>query len=361
VIDRVSIQNFQSLTDVRLRMGRFTALVGRSSSGKSAVVRALQLLAHNARGTSYVTEGQTIATVAADIGDVTVAVRRGKGTSEYVLRREDTAPEKFTKCSTSVPDEVSVAMGFAEVQGIDLNFAGQFDAPFLLRETGTTVAKVLGDLTQVNVLYEASREANRRRKEVGGKVKSAREERDRLKDALQQYRDLREHDQMLTSARESRASLAVQVQHRDDLLRAVERAERVAKATDLIAERQAALVTIDRAEIEVLAERAAQATAFRRAAEDATYHSDRLASIHEQQALPGVSVDEVASLLARQEQATALRAAADAADRHEEIAQEATALAAEHEARARELREQAQELLKDHGCPTCGREWEDAA
>jgi hypothetical protein len=47
--------------------------------------------------------------------------------------------------------------------GIDkyhLNFAQQFDMPFLLDDSGSKVAKILGEITNVNVLYAANRQAN---------------------------------------------------------------------------------------------------------------------------------------------------------------------------------------------------------
>ena len=41
-----------------------------------------------------------------------------------------------------------------------LNFAQQFDMPFLLDDSGSKVAKILGEITNVNVLYAANRQAN---------------------------------------------------------------------------------------------------------------------------------------------------------------------------------------------------------
>jgi hypothetical protein len=47
----------------------------------------------------------------------------------------------------------------------DLWVAGQFDRPYLLTETGSAVASVLGRLTNVTLIYAAVRECNRRASE----------------------------------------------------------------------------------------------------------------------------------------------------------------------------------------------------
>lgn len=357
MLSRLTIQNYQSLHDVRLTMGRFTALVGRSSSGKSAVVRALQLLAHNARGTSYVTEGQTLTTVAADFGDHTIAVRRGKGTSEYVVGTGAMATEKFTKCGTTVPEQVAALMSFAEVEGTDLNFSGQFDAPFLLDVPGSKVAKVLGDLTQVNLLYEASREANRRRREVTGKVKSTGEEVARLRETLQQYRDLPQEAAVITSARQTRDAVAQQAQTADDLRAAAERAERVEGLVVLLAEKLDGLPEFDTATLDRLLVTAADADAYVAAA-DAYVHTESLvhgfAEILDRPRVSGEEIEKVAALATEMEE---LRQQAEAA----EFYARADALCAERiEAFGRTIaahEERIEQMFKDHGCPLCERPW----
>jgi hypothetical protein len=53
----IQILGYQSLSEVRLRLGRFTVLRGHTGAGKSSVVRAMQLVAFNAPGASYVSRG----------------------------------------------------------------------------------------------------------------------------------------------------------------------------------------------------------------------------------------------------------------------------------------------------------------
>jgi energy-coupling factor transporter ATP-binding protein EcfA2 len=180
-VDAVRIKDFQSLADVELELGRLSVLVGPSNSGKSAVLRAIKALTHNVSSpATIVRHGAKKATVAIGIGDPEggggyVVFERGKSLSQYHVDGPgigaDLPRETYAKAGTSVPDDIAKLFRFVEVEGEDLNFALQFDRPFLLDAPATKVAKVLGDLTGITTIYEAVREANRRRLEITARLK----------------------------------------------------------------------------------------------------------------------------------------------------------------------------------------------
>ena len=169
----LSLTDFQSHQSTHLQFGPFTVIVGSSSSGKSAIVRALRLVADNARGTSYVRQGAQRTIVALELSgsepvldaSTVVTVERGKNVSSYTLRLPGmhNEPVVYTKCASGVPEGVSSALGLGDSK---LWIAGQFDGPYLLGETGAEVARVLGRLTNVDMIYAAVREANRRASEA---------------------------------------------------------------------------------------------------------------------------------------------------------------------------------------------------
>lgn len=169
----VTLNDFQSHRNTHLPLGPFTVIVGSSSSGKSALVRALRLVAENARGTSYVRQGAKTTKVTLEVagaGDgpeasTLVTVERGKSVSAYELRTPGAhdAPLLFTKCASGVPEQVTEALGLGDSK---VWIAGQFDRPFLLDETGAEVARVLGKLTNVTMILAAVRETNRRASEA---------------------------------------------------------------------------------------------------------------------------------------------------------------------------------------------------
>lgn len=184
----VSLVDFQSHENTDIEFGPFTVIVGSSSSGKSALVRAIKLLAENARGVSYVRQGAKTCRVTAVSESHTISIERGKSVSAYNLSHSDSCREmSFTKCATGVPDPVTAALGLGDAK---LWLAGQFDRPFLLDETGAEVARVLGKLTNVTMIYAAVREVNRRSVEAKRSWTSVDQELAEVVESVSQYSDL---------------------------------------------------------------------------------------------------------------------------------------------------------------------------
>lgn len=163
------VKDFQSIQHADVELGRFTVLVGQSSSGKSAFLRSVRALIRNKFVPSNVRSGASKAEVSAVFDDTPVSATRGKSISSYSL-----GEEKYTKTGKTVPDAVQNFLQFPELEGLDPNFNFQFDKPFLLSEPGSKVASVLGTLTNVSTLHAAVREANRRKLSTEADVKATR-------------------------------------------------------------------------------------------------------------------------------------------------------------------------------------------
>ena len=158
MIKHLSIRNYQSLHVVDLDLDPFTVVIGPSSSGKSALVRALKLLTSNARGHSYVSSWAKRCKVSATTDKGTVSISRAERADDNYYELNG---KKFTKLGGEVPEEVTDFLGLLPKD--DLNFAGQFDPPYLLTEAPSGVAKSLGTLTNVELVFEAAREAKKER------------------------------------------------------------------------------------------------------------------------------------------------------------------------------------------------------
>lgn len=172
IIDRVEIRNWQSLRRIDCDLGRFTVIVGASSSGKSAFMRAMRATASNVRGTNSITRGQKSCAITVRTGDTVIALERGEGSGTYSLVK-DGHVTRYTKLAGGVPEQITDALRIAPVPtgGTSVNFAGQFDKPYLLDESGSNVARELGELTNVNIIFEAVRTANRKRTSLATALK----------------------------------------------------------------------------------------------------------------------------------------------------------------------------------------------
>lgn len=183
------IKNFQSLHNAKLSLGKLTVILGNSDSGKSAVLRAIKLVVFNTSTSGFVTEGQRKSEVSLtfDTG-LKVAIERGPSLSTYRLLSNNEI-KAFTKAGKDVPDQVKKALALSS-RSQSVHFAGQFDAPYLLMESGTGVAQTLGNLTGINTLYEGIREANRRRLDAKKKNDIRKGDLEGLVVRLRAFRDL---------------------------------------------------------------------------------------------------------------------------------------------------------------------------
>jgi DNA repair protein SbcC/Rad50 len=202
VLRSVRVRNFQSLRSADITLGRLTVITGPTGSGKSALFRAVRLLAFNARGTSYITSTEKSCSVMTGTDEWAMQITRSassRGKNEYqtVDLREST-PCKYTKLAGQVPPQVSDLLALG-----DVNFARQFDPPFLLSVPGTELARKLGDLTNVSLVFGAAAEANRVRKQVVRELEGARARRDALLAELRQFAGLGERRKAVTAAEEA--------------------------------------------------------------------------------------------------------------------------------------------------------------
>lgn len=205
MISKIVIDNYQSIAHAAVELGMFTVVTGPTGSGKSGLIRAVKLPVFNQRGTSFVRHGESTCMVQLGLLELeekdgfAVAIRRGKGKDAYVLAPPGDGPhETSTKLAGTVPDNVPRLLRLST-----LNFAGQFDSPFLLTDSAGEVARRLGELTKVTLVFEAAREANRRRLAIAGDLRRAEEQLAALGKQAQQYRSLKAQREALTAAEQA--------------------------------------------------------------------------------------------------------------------------------------------------------------
>jgi DNA repair exonuclease SbcCD ATPase subunit len=239
MLTRLEIRNWQSLRKVDLELGDFTVIVGPSSSGKSALMRACRALASNVRGSGVITRGQKATAITGHTDTHTITLERGENTGTYRLVSPDTAEVAFTKLNGGVPEAITEALRIEPVptNGTSINFASQFDRPYLLDDSGANVARALGEMTNVTTIFEAVRSANKIRLAAASTLKTRRSDLQSLSDRLKAYAGLADRLTTLKTTEELAAQANERHRKTDQLekaLRTLQLAElTLAKATDL--------------------------------------------------------------------------------------------------------------------------------
>lgn len=208
LLDSIKVSNFQSLKDVQLDFGKFTVIVGPSSTGKSAITRAMKAVTSNALDSDNITRGTKHSAVSLRTNDTTVTIERGQGgSSVYKIAKAGSEESRFTKLNRQVPTEVTEVLGItpSTQEVASINFAGQFDTPYLLKEGASSVARVLGELTNVSTIFAAVKEASRRARNASALVNIRKKDQDKLLAQISDYANIGKHAKALTSAEEEYA------------------------------------------------------------------------------------------------------------------------------------------------------------
>lgn len=211
MIEHIEIRNFQSLEKIDLDLAAFTVIVGQSSSGKSAFVRSLSTLFSNRRGTDFIAHGTSTSTITARMpqGKVSLSRSTTAAKNKYTLVPDGGELESYTKLGGDVPEEVSA---FLQVKPKDLvTLAQQFDKPFLLADSPSQAAQTLGALTNVHVIFEAAREANRQRLTCLQTLKTKTSDLTSIESRLEEFEDIEGRQELLQQA-ESRLNAAQEAQ-----------------------------------------------------------------------------------------------------------------------------------------------------
>ena len=175
----IEIRRFQSIEHVTLRVTGFSALVGRSNIGKSAVIRAVQSALGDPPSADYIRHDGTcarrvgakkckcVASVHIKMPGFDLLWKKGDGVNCYKFNDIE-----YNSVGQGTPDFLP---GFLPVKVGDrkamLQVADQFYPMFLLDKSGGAVADLLSDVANLDRINVASRFADKDLKEATSTLK----------------------------------------------------------------------------------------------------------------------------------------------------------------------------------------------
>lgn len=165
MIQSVQIKNFESHKDTFVEFDKgMNVLAGSSSSGKSAIRRALQFVIYNEFGKNQISwwavnakgaqKEPTEVTIVLDTGTV-ITRRRSSTENVYVIN-----DKVLEAVGSNVPEEVATALNF-----MDINCQSQMERPFLVSESAGEVARMFNRVVSLEDadLYQSAVEGMRRK------------------------------------------------------------------------------------------------------------------------------------------------------------------------------------------------------
>jgi DNA repair protein SbcC/Rad50 len=202
-IQQITIIGFQSHVNSLINLGPgLNVITGPSDSGKTSIIRAVRWVAFNEpQGEAFVNEsvGEAEVSLTMDTG-VIITKRRRKGKTSYTVQM-DPGDEGSTFEKSEVPDEVAAALGITKQTFGDfvtaLNFAFQLEAPFLISETASAGAKILGKLAGTEAVDLAVKAVSKDTYAARQERTQADKEIERINGQLLEYVGLDEAKEML--------------------------------------------------------------------------------------------------------------------------------------------------------------------
>ncbi|RDV83246.1 AAA family ATPase [Ammonifex thiophilus] len=248
-VRRIILENFQShrYTEIELSP-TVTVLVGESDRGKSAVVRALRWLFYNRpQGEGLVRAGSHHCRVAVELEDGTVIEREREGRSNrYCIKRPGGETLRLESPGRSVPNEVEELTGIKPYsignQSLELNLAHQLDPPFLLRESPSVRAQVIGQIAGAELFQRAAKMALREQSQWQGRIKTLEESVAALRKEISPLQEeLPRLEERLKRVRELVNGVLKAEEKRGELLCLKEKRERLRQEAAFLAEALARL------------------------------------------------------------------------------------------------------------------------
>ena len=145
-IDKLKIENFQSWKNVEIDFDTFNVIEGKSSSGKTAILRAISMVLNNDWDTSWLRKGESKARVTLFYDDGTALIRCRGSENSVSLVQDGRVIDKWVKdISNSYPPEVRDIINVE-----DYNFSGQFDGHFFIGLSPNKRAEALGEFSDLS-------------------------------------------------------------------------------------------------------------------------------------------------------------------------------------------------------------------
>lgn len=194
---RVEVKDFQSIVHEVIEINGFSALVGRSNIGKSAVVRAIKAALTGAPVESLVRHSvdcprvvkgskscRCFCSVRIVAEGLDLLWEKGDDINQYLYNGT-----KYTAVSRGTPDFLLDSFGPAKVgdEKEMLQISDQFRPIFLLDKSGTTVADVLSDVVRLDQINTAIRLSEKDRKEASATRKVREKDIVELRTSLARY------------------------------------------------------------------------------------------------------------------------------------------------------------------------------
>jgi len=216
MLKTLQIRNYQCNEKLDVEFSpQVTSIVGRTAAGKSSVLRALWwILTNHPAGDEFINWDAKKTIVRLEIDDNLTT--RAKGKNRNIYKLDD---KKYTAFGNDVPADIAKLFNIS-----DVNFQGQFDAPFWFSETAGEVSRQLNRIVNLEVIDTTLANIASEIRKNKTEIEVVKERLDKIKKQREELRYVKQLDTDLIeveSLKESVDKKAVKHARIDELLKSV--------------------------------------------------------------------------------------------------------------------------------------------
>lgn len=146
MLKKLKLKNFQTHKNLEIEFDEITTIIGKSASGKTAVLRALNLIFNNKpSGVRYITHGEENSRVTLEVDGATVIRKRGKNLNKFFLDKKE-----YTAFGNDVPVDIKNLLNISE-----LNVQKQLDYPLWFNLSPGEISKKLNLIVNLEEIDES--------------------------------------------------------------------------------------------------------------------------------------------------------------------------------------------------------------
>ena len=163
-LTKIELENFQSHKSTTINLdGGFVCIAGRTRSGKSSVLRALNFLFNDVWSDSFIRTGEKSVKVAVTLDNGIKVIReKGNGLNKIIVTNPDGTSKEFNNFGIQSPIEVKNILGIFPLvidndYSENINIHMQDDPHFLITKSAPMKTKFINRLTRLHIIDSVNR------------------------------------------------------------------------------------------------------------------------------------------------------------------------------------------------------------
>lgn len=193
MIQSLKIENFQSHRDTLLEFcPGINVITGNSNCGKTAILRSLNWIVNNRPGglsfKSSFADKKEDCKVSIVINDQTITKTKNTSINKYEI-----GSSLFDVVGSNVPSEVSTILNIN-----DINFQSQFDKHFLITDSAGEVGRTINKIVKLDIIDELISNLNSKILSTNRDIEYKKAETSKLEESLKKYEHIEDIELLVT-------------------------------------------------------------------------------------------------------------------------------------------------------------------